>query len=490
MLHILPSQVSPVNMEDAMSDTVSANTTPTDLRIILDRQRAAFLRFGPPGLKERQADLRRLKAEILARRTDIVQALKKDFGQRSERESAIVELIPLVQSINYMIRNLRRWLKPERRHVTPYFQFGRAWVTRQPVGVVGIIAPWNYPISLALVPLATAIAAGNRAMLKPSEMTPNTSLTITKIVQAVFPPEQVSVVTGDAELGAAFSALPFDHILFTGSTAVGKKVAVAAARNLTPVTLELGGKSPVVIEPGFSIQRAAERIAFGKLTNAGQTCIAPDYVLLHEDDQDAFAKAYQDPVQKLYPGGYAGSPDYTAILNQHHYERLSGLIDNAAEHGARVLRLGDNANDSHVLAPVLILNVTPQMSVMQEEIFGPVLPVLTYRDPEEAIAFINARPRPLALYYFGENRTERDRLLKQTVSGNVTINGTLMHYAQDDLPFGGIGDSGIGAYHGKEGFIALTHPRGVYRQGRINATMLLRPPFNRLTDIITDLILR
>lgn len=468
-----------------MSDATSA-----DLSRILDRQRAVFVRNGPPGKVQRRADLRRLKAEILKRRAQIVHALNTDFGQRSERESAIVELIPLVQSINYMIAHLGHWMKPERRHVSAYFQCGSAWVIRQPVGVVGIIAPWNYPLSLALVPLATAIAAGNRAMLKPSELTPATSAVISQIVQAVFAPSQVAVVTGDAEVGAAFSSLPFDHILFTGSTAVGKKVAEAAAHNLTPVTLELGGKSPVVIDAEYSLQRAANRIAFGKLTNAGQTCVAPDYVLIHEGEQEAFATAYQEAVKKLHPGGYAGSPDYTAILNQHHYKRLSGLVSDAQTQGARVIHLGTNSDDDHVLAPVLLLNVTPQMAVMQEEIFGPVLPVLTYRTLDEAIAFINARPRPLALYYFGEKRAERDRLLSRTISGNVTINGTLMHYAQDDLPFGGVGDSGIGAYHGKEGFLALTHPRGIYKQGRFNAATLLQPPFGKLTDIITRFILR
>lgn len=467
-----------------------SDATSPDLHRILDSQRTAFLHAGPPDLKQRRTDLRRLKAEILKRRMQIVHALKTDFGQRSERESAIVELIPLVQSINYMIRHVGHWMKPERRHVSAYFQCGWARVVHQPVGVVGIIAPWNYPISLALVPLATAIAAGNRAMLKPSEFTPATSAVIGEIVQTIFLPEQISVVMGDGEVGAAFSALPFDHILFTGSTVVGKKVAEAAARNLTPVTLELGGKSPVVIEPSFSMQRVAERVAFGKLTNAGQTCVAPDYVLVQEDDKEAFAAAYQIAVKKLHPGEYVGSPDYTAILNQHHYERLSGLIHDAEAHGAQVIRMGSDSAPSHVLAPVLILNVKPEMAVMQEEIFGPVLPVLTYKNLDEAIAFINARPRPLALYYFGDKCAEREKLLKRTVSGNVTINGTLLHYAQDDLPFGGVGDSGIGAYHGKEGFMALTHPRGIYKQGRLNAATLLQPPFNKLTDAITNLILR
>lgn len=473
-----------------MSGTASAPITPSDLSHMLNRQRAAFVHDGPPEAAQRLAALRRLKAEILKRRTAITRALQADFGQRSERESNIVELIPLVQSINHLIRHLGRWMRPERRHVAPYFRLGSAWVVRQPVGVVGIIAPWNYPLSLALVPLATAIAAGNRAMLKPSELTPATSAVIATIVQAAFTPEQVAVVLGDASVGAAFSALPFDHILFTGSTAVGKKVAVAAAHNLTPATLELGGKSPVVVEPGFSMQRVAERVAFGKLTNAGQTCIAPDYILVHQGEADAFATAFAQAANTLHPGGYAGSPDYTAILTPHHFDRLSGLVRNAEEQGARVIRLGQDAPEHHVLAPVIVLDATPQMAVMQEEIFGPVLPVLTYRTLDEAIAFINARPHPLALYYFGENRTSQNRLLTHTLSGNVTINGTLLHYVQDDLPFGGVRESGIGAYHGKEGFMALTHARGIYRQGRFNAATLLQPPFGKLTDIITNFMLR
>ncbi|GAJ27862.1 coniferyl aldehyde dehydrogenase [Acidomonas methanolica] len=477
-----------------MSDTPAPTVTPHDLSLILERQRAAFLRAGPPDLSRRRKDLRRLKAEILRRRADITRALNADFGQRSERETAVVELIPLIQAINYLIPRLRRWMKPERRRVSPHFQFGTAWVIHQPVGVVGIIAPWNYPVALSLVPLATAIAAGNRAMVKPSELTPATSAVIAEIVRAAFPPEQAAVVTGDAGLGAAFSALPFDHLLFTGSTTVGRKVAVAAAGNLTPVTLELGGKSPVVIEPGCAMGRAADRIAFGKLINGGQTCIAPDYVLVHVNDQDAFVTAYQEAVGRLYPSGFAGSPDSTALLNRHHYERVSGLVRNAEEQGARIIRLGpdraDDGSGAHVLAPVIVLDATPQMTVMQEEIFGPVLPVLTYRTMEEAIAFINARSRPLALYYFGENRALQDKVLNHTVSGNVTINGVVLHCAQDDLPFGGVGESGIGAYHGKEGFLALTHARGIYRQGRCNAATFLRPPFGPFTDIITSFLLR
>ncbi|MFW7267143.1 coniferyl aldehyde dehydrogenase [Gluconacetobacter sp. Hr-1-5] len=472
----------------------SLETRQAELSRMLEHQRHAFLRDGPPGARQRRDDLRRLKAEILRRRPDIARALNADFGQRSARETAIVELVPLVQAINYLSRHLRGWMKPERRRVSPYFLFGRAWVMRQPVGVVGIVAPWNYPVSLALVPLATAIAAGNRAMIKPSELTPATSAVIRKIVEAVFPADQVAVVTGDADVGALFSALPFDHLLFTGSTAVGRKVAVAAGQNLTPVTLELGGKSPVVIEPGFSPLRAAEQIVFGKLTNAGQTCIAPDYVLVHEDDRDAFADACGRVVAKRYPGGFSGSADYTAVVNAHHHDRLARLVRDADERGARIVPLGREPSGrdegGRVMTPVLLLDVTPQMAVMQEEIFGPVLPVLTYRTLDEAIAFINDRPRPLALYYFGTQPALQERVLARTISGDVTINGTLLHYAQDDLPFGGVGASGMGAYHGREGFMALTHPRGIYRRGRWNATALLQPPSGRLTDMITSFLLR
>ena len=497
-----------------MAVNASSDARQAALSRMLEHQRAAFLRDGPPALRQRREALRRRKDAVVRRRGEIVHALDTDFGRRSARETAIAELLPLVRAIDMMSRRLRRWMKPERHRVSPYFLFGRAWIMRQPVGVVGIVAPWNYPFSLALLPLATAIAAGNRAMIKPSEMTPATAAVIGRIVEAIFPPEQVAVVTGDADVGALFTALPFDHLLFTGSTAVGRKVAVAAGHNLTPVTLELGGKSPVVIEPGFAAARAAAHIAFGQLSNAGQTCIAPEYVLVQEKDREAFVAACGKAMENLYPAGFGASPDYTAVLNRRHYERLRHLVRDADERGARIVTLGsdgprpdeDGQEDGHganhgdglgnghgdslVMPPVLLLDVTPEMAVMQEEIFGPVLPVLTYRTLDEAIAFINARPRPLALYYFGTQPAMQARVLDRTVSGGVTINGTLLHYAQEDLPFGGVGASGIGAYHGRTGFLAMTHARAIYRQGRCNATTILRPPFSRLTDIVIRFLLR
>ena len=372
-------------------------------------------------------------------------------------------------------------------------RFARAHVEYQPLGVIGIIAPWNYPLSLALMPLATALAAGNRAMIKPSEFTPATSDVLAALVAETFSEDEVTVVTGDASIGAAFAALPFDHLFFTGSTAVGRAVMRAASEHLVPVTLELGGKSPVLVDRGQPLDRVAADIAYGKLANAGQTCIAPDYVLLHEGDVDRFVEAWGKAVAALYPEGPA-SDDYTSIVNVRHYDRLRGLLDDAQAKGARVVETGPSPerakSRAHTLAPTLVLDVHDDMRIMQEEIFGPVLPIVTYRDLDEAIAFVNARPRPLALYYFGSSATNRTRVLTRTTSGGVTINGTLLHYVQDDLPFGGVGASGFGAYHGIEGFRAFSHQKAVFDVGRWNGGALLRPPFGRLTDLILSWMLR
>ncbi|MFT3905679.1 MAG: coniferyl aldehyde dehydrogenase [Steroidobacteraceae bacterium] len=464
-----------------------------DLRGLLERQRSAFQQQGPPSLAQRRADLNKLRAAVFANRVAIAAAIEQDFGQRSRHETAILEIYPLTQGIRYLDRNLRRFMQPERRHVGLLLRAGRARVEYQPLGVVGIVAPWNYPLSLALMPLATAIAAGNRALLKLSEWTPATSHLIARMLGDLFPHEQVAVVTGDAAVGAAFCALPLDHLLFTGSTAVGRSVAKAAAEQLVPVTLELGGKSPVVIERGYSMDRAATAVAYGKLANAGQTCIAPDYVLLHESDVESFVAAYDRAVRSLYPEGQS-SKDYASIINARHYERLRALIEDARTRGARVVEVGAGSGTSpdglRRFAPLILLDVTDDMAVVHEEIFGPILPVQTYRDIDDAIAYINARPRPLALYYFGAESVARHKVLTRTVSGNVTVNGTLLHYAQDDLPFGGVGASGMGAYHGMEGFRRLSHAKGIFEQGRCNAATLLRPPFGKLAEVFIRLMLR
>jgi coniferyl-aldehyde dehydrogenase len=457
------------------------------LSAVLSKQRTAFLRDGPPPLAQRKADLLKLKAAVRTRQWEIARALNADFGNRSGYETRIMELAPLIQTINYLRRNLRTWMRPERRRIAVHFIPGAAYVTYQPKGVIGIVSPWNYPFSLALMPLVTALAAGNRVMLKLSELMPATNALLKQLLHDLYPEEQVAVVTGGAEVGAKFVSLPFDHLVFTGSTPVGRSAMKSAAENLVPVTLELGGKSPAIIGPGADLATAAMSIAYGKLANAGQTCIAPDYVIVQRGNVDAFMAHYRDAVTKLYPEG-ARSKTYTSIINSHHLTRLRHLVDDARKKGARVIELPPDGLP-HVgdrkLAPSVVLDVTDDMAIMQDEIFGPILPVVAYGDIDDAIAFVNRRPRPLALYYFGSDSEPRRRVLERTTSGNVTINDTLMHYVQADLPFGGVGASGIGAYHGVEGFRSFSHAKGVFVQSRWNLGGWLRPPFSRITEVAT-----
>jgi len=451
---------------------------------ILSRQRDAFFREGAPSLAQRKADLRKLKTAVLTRRSEIEKAVSTDFGNRSFYETRIMELAPVIQTINYLRRNLRTWMRPERRRVSLHFASGRASVVHQPLGVVGIVSPWNYPLSLALIPLATALAAGNRVMLKPSELAPNTTALLKSLLQDLYSEDQVAVVTGGPETGAMFAGLPFDHLAFTGSTTVGRSVMKKAAENLVPITLELGGKSPAVVGPGADMAAAATSIAYGKLANAGQTCIAPDYVLLPEDGAEAFLNSYRNAVCKLFPEGVRGK-NYTSIIDTRHVTRLRDLVEDARRKGGRIVEIAPGAL-AHVgdrkFTPTVILDVTDDMMVMREEIFGPILPIVTYRDIDDAIAYVNGRPRPLALYYFGRNGESRRKVLERTTSGNVTVNDTLMHYVQNDLPFGGIGESGMGAYHGREGFKTFSHAKGIFEQSRWNLGGLLRPPFRRITN--------
>ncbi|MDS0857824.1 coniferyl aldehyde dehydrogenase [Burkholderia pseudomultivorans] len=463
-----------------------------DAAALLSRQRSAFVREGPPSLAQRKARLARLRAVVLDWRERVKEAISADFGHRSHHETDIMELLGVIQSIDYLTRNLRRFMKPERRHVGVFYRAGRAWVEYQPKGVVGVMAPWNYPFSLTFIPLATALAAGNRVMLKPSELTPRTSEVIRQMLAETFPADEVAVVLGGPEVGAAFSSLPFDHLLFTGSTQVGSKVMKAASDNLVPVTLELGGKSPVVVARGHVDERTLCSIVFGKLSNGGQTCVAPDYALVHEDDLDAFVAQFDATVARAYPDGPTGR-DYTSIVSDRHYDRLVGLVDDARRRGARVIEAGvtpaSASRRPRTLAPTLIVGAGDDSAVMQEEIFGPILPVRTYRTLDDVIDYVNARPRPLALYYFGERDDACDRLLARTTSGNTGINHTLMHVAQDDLPFGGVGPSGMGAYHGIEGFRTMSHAKGVFVQGRWNLPGLLRAPFGKLADLALALTL-
>ena len=462
-----------------------------NLAQLLAAQRAAYRREGSPSLADRRTDLSKLRTALIANRSRIEAAINTDFGHRSRHETSLMELAGLVGGIDYLHKNLRRMMRSEKRHVAIHMRTGSARVEYQPLGVVGVMAPWNYPVVLALMPVVTAMAAGNRVMLKPSEFTPNINALLEEILGSLFPADQIVVVNGDAAVGAAFSALPFDHLIFTGSTVVGHKVMKAASENLVPVTLELGGKSPVVIEKGHPLDHASAGIVFGKLVSCGQTCIAPDYALVHEDDIAAFLTSYDAAVVAAYPDG-PSSQDYTWVVNDRHLARLNGLLEDARVKGATVREVGREGQNAHprAMRPTVVLGVTDDMTIAHEEIFGPILPVFSYRTLEDAISFIDARPRPLALYYYGHDKTEQRRVLDGTTSGNVTINGTIMHIAQDDLPFGGVGSSGIGAYHGIEGFRRLSHAKGIYEQGRWNTSTLLRAPFGKMADRILSVVLR
>ncbi|OII57087.1 coniferyl-aldehyde dehydrogenase, partial [Pseudomonas putida] len=366
-----------------------------------------------------------------------------------------------------------------------------AHVRYQPLGVVGIIVPWNYPLLLAIGPLTCALAAGNRVMLKLSEATPATGLALKQLLEQVFPTDLVSVVLGEIEIGQAFARLPFDHLLFTGATSVGRKVMLAAAHNLTPVTLELGGKSPAIVSADVPLDTAAERIAFGKTLNAGQTCVAPDYVLVPRERLEAFSDAYQRAVRRLY-SRIADNPDYTAIINSRQLQRLQHLLDDAHAKGAQVLDLyPGETRQGRRLPPHLLLGVNDDMQVMQDEIFGPLLPLVPYDSLEQALAYINQRPRPLALYYFGYDRATQEQVLRHTHSGGVCLNDTLLHVAQDDLPFGGIGPSGMGHYHGHDGFLTFSKAKAVLTKQRFNAARLVYPPYGKaLQRLVFKLFIR
>jgi coniferyl-aldehyde dehydrogenase len=473
--------------------TTAGVTTPTheapseSLGSILARMKERGRKNGAPTYEERIASLDRLERALHARKDAIAAAISRDFGNRSKHESLVAEVFIVLGCIKHTKTHLREWMETEEREVSFVFLPASVELRPQPLGVVGIISPWNYPVQLALAPLVQVIAAGNRAMIKPSELVPETAELLRDLVAETFPEDQVVVVTGGPEVGEEFSRLPFDHLVFTGSTRVGKMVMRAASENLVPLTLELGGKSPTLVAQDFNVSTAAERIMAGKLFNAGQTCIAPDYVLVPAGKRDAFVEACKAAVAKMYPT-LLNNPDYTSIVNERHFARLNGLVEDAKTRGARVVELNpagetaDPASGAHKLVPTLVLDPKDEMHVMQEEIFGPILPVLTYQGLDEAIAYVNDHPRPLALYVFSNEKETTERVLTETISGGVSINETMMHVAQDDLPFGGVGPSGMGAYHAREGFDSFTKKKPVFRQSRLNTTGLLRPPYGKLID--------
>ena len=459
------------------------------LEPLLAAQRAAYRANPMPSAEQRRAWLKALRELILGEKQALIEAVSRDFSNRAAEETLLAEIMPSLHGIDYASKRLGKWMKPSRRSVGLAFQPAAAKVVYQPLGVVGVIVPWNYPLYLAFGPLIGALAAGNRVMIKMSESTPATSQLVKELLARIFPEDMVAVVLGEAEVGQAFSRLPFDHLLFTGATSIGKHVMRAAAENLVPVTLELGGKSPAIVSADVPLADAAERIAFGKTMNAGQTCVAPDYVLVPQDRLEGFVAAYRAAVQRFYPK-LENNPDYTAIINERQLGRLKGYIADDEAKGAQLVPLfpGDQGRR---LAHSLVLNVSDEMKLMQEEIFGPLLPIVPYQRLDEAFAYINDRPRPLALYYFGYDKGEQQRVLHETHSGGVCLNDTLLHVAQDDMPFGGVGPSGMGHYHGHEGFLTFSKAKGVLIKQRFNAARLIYPPYGTtIQKLIQKLFIR
>ncbi|MCU0074193.1 coniferyl aldehyde dehydrogenase [Pseudomonas koreensis] len=460
-----------------------------ELNRLFDAQRAAYAANPMPPAAQRQQWLKTLRDLLSSERQALIDAISSDFSHRSADETLLAELMPSLHGIHYASQHISQWMKPSRRKVGVAFQPASAKVVYQPLGVVGVIVPWNYPLFLAIGPLTGALAAGNRVMLKLSESTPATGLLLKELLARIFPEDLVCVVLGEADVGVAFSKMRFDHLLFTGSTSVGKHVMRAAAENLTPVTLELGGKSPAIVSHDVPLKDAAERIAFGKTLNAGQTCVAPDYVLVPEARIGGFVEAYRQAVRGFYPT-LADNPDYTAIINERQLARLNSYLSDATSKGALLIPLFDQGQGRR-MPHSLLLNVSDEMTVMQDEIFGPLLPIVPYQDLDQAFAYINQRPRPLALYYFGYDKREQKRVLSETHSGGVCLNDTLLHVAQDDMPFGGIGPSGMGHYHGHEGFLTFSKAKGVLVKQRFNAAKLIYPPYGKsIQKLIQKLFIR
>jgi coniferyl-aldehyde dehydrogenase len=463
----------------------------SDLQRLFSVQRAAFAADRNPPYATRRDRLDRIEAMCHLHEARIVEAIAEDFGVRPAQETRLAELFMVRVGVRHARRHLRTWMRSRAVPTPLYLWPGKSRVLRQPLGVVGVISPWNYPVQLALLPAVAALAAGNCVLLKPSELTPRTSALLEDLAAQYFAPGELAVVNGGPDVGTEFSRLPFDHLFFTGSTAVGRKIALSAAEKLTPVTLELGGKSPALIHSDADIAAVAPRLLTGKLLNAGQTCIAPDYVLAPEHRIDALVTEIGKTVAAMYPTPGA-NPDYTSIINEHHYGRLTALIEDARRKGAKVVVLDSDGplqvDRTRKMSPALLVGVNDAMAVMQEEIFGPILPIESYSTLDEAIARINARPRPLSMYMFGGDGVARKRVLRETTAGGVTIDDTLLHFSNESLPFGGVGMSGIGAYHGERGFLTFTHQKAVFVQPRFALTWMLRPPYGKRFETVLRIL--
>lgn len=473
-------------MEKERVSQMAAPQPGTDQRMrdVLARQKQSHLREGAPSAEKRIEWLDRAIGLLAGHKDAITEALREDFGHRSVHTSLFTDVSGSIGPLKHARAHLRAWMKREKRKVSPAILglFGaKAYVEYQPKGVVGVISPWNFPFNLTFTPLAGIFAAGNRAMIKPSEFTPRCSELMARMFASAYDETEVAVFPGGPDVGGAFSRLPFDHLLFTGATSIAYHVQRAAAENLVPTTLELGGKSPVIVSESADFDLSAKRVMMGKTMNAGQICLAPDYVLAPKAKAGDFVKAATHAVSAMYPT-LKENPDYSSVIDQRHYDRLMGYLDDARAKGAEIVEINPAREDFrqqpfHKIPPTIVLDPTDDMKIMQDEIFGPLLPVKTYDRIDDAVAYVNDRPRPLGLYYFGQDRAEQERVLSRTTSGGVSVNDVIMHVAMEDLPFGGIGPSGMGAYHGIDGFRTFSHAKAVFEQAKSDLTAMMRPPY-------------
>jgi coniferyl-aldehyde dehydrogenase len=451
---------------------------------VLARQKQAHIKDGPPSAEKRIEWIDRAIGLLIGHKDAITEALREDFGHRSVHTSLFTDVSGSIGPLKHAKAHLKTWMKREKRKVSPAILglFGaKAHVEYQPKGVVGVISPWNFPFNLTFTPLAGIFAAGNRVMIKPSEFTPRCSELMARMFASAYDETEVAVFAGGPDVGAAFSRLAFDHLLFTGATSIAYHVQRAAAENLVPTTLELGGKSPVIISKSADIDLTAKRVMMGKTMNAGQICLAPDYVMVPKDKAGEFVGAVTSAVTAMYPT-IKENPDYSSVIDQRHYDRLMGYLDDAKSKGAEIVEINPAREDFrqqpfHKIPPTIVLNPTDDMKIMQDEIFGPLLPVKTYEQVDEAIGYVNDHPRPLGLYYFGQDKSEQERVLTSTTSGGATVNDVIMHVAMEDLPFGGVGPSGMGAYHGIDGFRTFSHAKAVFQQVNKDLTAMMRPPY-------------
>jgi coniferyl-aldehyde dehydrogenase len=478
-------RINPKSTSDDHSGSID------EMKKILSNQKALFINEPNIAWLKRKENLKKLGSIIKDHESDFINAISKDFGNRASEETIIAEMLVIQGGINHALKHTPKWMRTRKAPTALQFKPAYNRVIPQPLGVIGIMSPWNYPLQLAVMPLIGALGAGNRAMIKPSEYTPLFSKLLKKVLGKVFSEDEVYVALGGVDVATSFSSLHFDHLIFTGSTNVGRIVAKSAAENLVPCTLELGGKSPAIIDKSANLKTAVARLTNAKLLNAGQTCVAPDYLLMPKSQVSDFASAMISQAETFYPE-FAGNKDYTSIIADSHYARLQNLLEDAENKGAKIRVAGND--DKQQLAKerriplTIVTETTPDMKIMQEEIFGPLLPILESESLNESLEYISKRDRPLALYWFGKNKNKLNRVLKESISGGVTINDATWHVIQEDIPFGGVGPSGMGAYHGEVGFRTFSHMKGVFFQSKFSQGSKLHPPYGPMASKMINLM--